>query len=359
MIPDEIFMQQALKLAKQGLSWTNPNPMVGALIVKNGIVIGKGFHRRIGLSHAEIEALNNLREKADNATLYVNLEPCSHFGKTPPCTQAIIKSGIKKVVCSTLDPDPRVSGKGVKELRQNGIEVILGVLEEKSKHLNETFFTYQIKKRPFVALKFAQSLDGKIATKTGDSKWITNQKARNFARKLRSEYQAILVGINTVLKDNPHLGSRIKGKKDPVRIILDNTLKIPLTAQVLRDSNVIIVTTAKAGREKIQRLKDKGFQVMVIRSEKITLDELMEKLYDQEIISILVEGGSEVLGSFIDKKLADKVYAFFAPIIIGGKDAKTPIAGQGVVQIQKALQLRRVSTKRFDDNFLFINNVVV
>jgi len=198
MSADEIFIRQTLNLAKKGLGWTNPNPMVGAVIVKNNSMIGQGFHHKAGHPHAEIEALNNLTEDPTGATLYVNLEPCSNFGRTPPCTEAIIKHGIKKVVCATPDPNPENRGKGILKLQKENIEVTVGVLKDEAKKLNETFFTFHEKKRPFVAIKFAASLDGKIATRTGDSKWITNEKARIYARNLRGQYQAVLVGINTV-----------------------------------------------------------------------------------------------------------------------------------------------------------------
>lgn len=321
-------MRRAILLAKKGLSWTNPNPLVGAVIVKNGRVIGEGFHHKVGLAHAEIEALNSLKESPEGATLYVNLEPCVHTDKrTPPCTESIIKSGIKKVVCATLDPNPKVNGLGVKRLREAGIVVSVGLMEKEARKLNETYFTYHTKKRPFVALKFASSLDGKIATFTGDSKWITNEKARTFARRLRLNYQAVLVGINTVLKDDPHFGVRVKSKKDPVRIILGSNLKIPPKAKVLRDENFFV-------------------------EEHMSIKRLLDKLYKKEIVSILVEGGSEVLGSFVDSKLVDKVYAFFAPKILGGNNAKTSVGGKGISKIKDALCLNNISLKKFDDNFL-------
>lgn len=352
MITDEFFMKKALNLAKKGLSWTSPNPMVGAVVVKNGQIIGQGYHHKYGLAHAEAEALKSVKEDPNGATLYVNLEPCSHFGKTPPCAEAIIKSGIKIVVCSVLDPNPKVSGKGAQKLKKAGLEVAVGILEKEAKILNETFFTFQIKKRPFIALKFAQSLDGKIATKTGDSKWITNEKSRKFARKLRASYQAILVGMNTILKDDPNLGIRVKSKKDPVRIVLDSYLKIPLTAQVLRDNNIIIATTNKANQQRLKVFQERGIQIIVFDSGQIPLGGLMKRLYELNIISVLVEGGSEVLGSFVDERLVDKIYAFFAPIIIGGRDAKASVSGLGVSKINEAWKLKNISLKKFDDNYL-------
>lgn len=328
MISDEFFLKQTLKLAKKGLGWTNPNPMVGAVIVKNGRIIGQGFHHKAGLPHAEIEALNNLIDNTKGATIYVNLEPCASFGKTPPCVDTIIQSGIKKVVFCTLDPNPKNHGKGLTRLKEAGKETSVGILETAARKLNETFFTFHEKKRPFVAIKFAISLDGKMATKTGNSKWITNEKAREYARMLRTQYQAVLVGLNTVLKDDPHLGIRIKGKKDPLRVVLGSKLQIPTHSQVLRDQNILIV------------------------NPKNILD-LLAILKEKEIISILVEGGGQTLGNFIDAKLIDKVYAFYAPIIIGGRKAIS-IGGEGVQTIDKAIYLKNTSFKKFNDNLLTI-----
>ncbi|MBI2018424.1 bifunctional diaminohydroxyphosphoribosylaminopyrimidine deaminase/5-amino-6-(5-phosphoribosylamino)uracil reductase RibD [Candidatus Daviesbacteria bacterium] len=330
---DEFFINETLKLAKKGVSWTYPNPMVGALIVKGGRMIGKGYHKVFGLPHAEIEALQKCKENPKGATLYVNLEPCSHFGKTPPCVDTIIQAGITRVVCATLDPNPKVRSFGLAKLQKAGIEVLVGVLESEARTLNEAFFTFHEKKRPFIALKFAASLDGKIATRTGESKWITNEKARKYARSLRGQYQAVLVGINTVLKDNPHLGVRMKGKKDPLRIILGQRVQIPDDAQVLRDQNVLIIKAKK-------------------------IHDLLSVLREKEIISILVEGGGSVLGSFVDAKVVDKVYAFHAPILVGGKKAISAIAGQGVQTISQSIHLKNLSYKRFDDNLLTIGYVV-
>lgn len=351
---DTFFLKEALKLAKKGMGWTNPNPMVGALIVKGGKIVASGYHKKFGSPHAEIEALKKAREQAKGAILYLNLEPCCHFGKTPPCTDAIIQAGISRVVCSTLDPNPKVSGKGIKQLKKAGLDVLVGGLKDKAKRLNEAFFTFHQKRRPFVALKFAASLDGKIATKTGDSKWITNEKARLFARKLRSKYQAVLVGINTIIKDNPHLGPRIRDKKDPLRIILDPNLRIPLECQVLRDDNILIATTPVASEEKIELLKQKRISILIFKNKKILLKDLLNYLKDQEIISLLVEGGGETLGRFIDEKLFDKVYAFYSPIIIGGEKGISAISGNGVRYIKDAIHLNDFTLKKFNDNVLII-----
>ncbi|MBI2196353.1 bifunctional diaminohydroxyphosphoribosylaminopyrimidine deaminase/5-amino-6-(5-phosphoribosylamino)uracil reductase RibD [Candidatus Daviesbacteria bacterium] len=325
---DVRFLRETFKLAKKGLSWTNPNPLVGAVIVKEGRIIGKGFHRKVGSVHGEIEALRNCKEDPSGATLYVNLEPCSCFGRTSPCVNTIIQSGIKKIVCSTLDPNQKVNGKGKKLLEKAGIQIVVGTLKKEARLLNEAFFTFHEKGRPFVAIKFAASLDGKMATATGDSKWITNEKARIYGRNLRANYQAILVGINTVLADNPNLGIRTKNKKDPVRIILGSKRHILKNFQVLRDQNVLIINPKN-------------------------IHDLLAILREKNIISVLVEGGGETLGSFVDSKIIDKVYAFHAPLIIGGKKAIT-IGGDGIHIIQKALRLKNISHKKFGDNLLTI-----
>lgn len=350
------FLKEALRLAKYGLSWTNPNPLVGAVIVKNGYIIGQGFHRKVGLPHAEIEALKTLKEDPKGGTLYVNLEPCVHYGKTPPCIDPIIKAGIKKVVCSTIDPNPKVSGKGLAAIKKARIETSVGLLQNEARKLNEAFFTFHEKRRPFVAIKFATSLDGKLATCTGDSKWITNERARQYARSLRTKYQAVLVGINTILTDNPNLGVRIKNKKDPVRIILDPKLQIPLDSLVFHDQNVIIATTAKAKKPKMNQLKNRGFTILVFDSQNIIISDLLSALREKEIISVFVEGGGETLGRFVDSKIIDKVYAFQAPIILGGKTAVS-IEGNGLRTINEAIHLKNLSFKKFDDNLLTIGYV--
>jgi diaminohydroxyphosphoribosylaminopyrimidine deaminase / 5-amino-6-(5-phosphoribosylamino)uracil reductase len=349
---DKHFMQEALLLAKKGINWTFPNPMVGAVLVKNGKVIGQGYHKKAGFAHAEIEAFKNSSEDPKGATLYVTLEPCSFFGRTPPCVDEIIKKGVAKVVCSVKDPNPKVNGKGIQKLKDAGIAVDEGLLSEQAMKVNEGFFTFHRKKRPFVAIKFATSLDGKIATRTGDSKWITNEKGREYARSLRADYQAILVGINTVLHDNPNLGARQKDKKDPIRIILDSTLKIPLESHVLRDVNALLVTTKRLDKEKFTKLQEKGITVVVLPKDSIEISEVLKELYKREIVSVFVEGGAEVLGSFVDAKAVDKVYACFAPIIIGGREAISAIKGEGITKISQALRLKDISFTYFDDNFV-------
>ncbi|MDI6592021.1 MAG: bifunctional diaminohydroxyphosphoribosylaminopyrimidine deaminase/5-amino-6-(5-phosphoribosylamino)uracil reductase RibD [Patescibacteria group bacterium] len=352
---EEFFLKEALKLAKKGLSWTNPNPMVGAVIVKNGKIIAKGYHKRVGLPHAEIEALRVAKSDVKGSTLYTNLEPCSHWGRTPPCVQSLIRAGISQIVCSTLDPNPKVRGRGVNILKKAGVKVSVGLLEKEARFLNEAFFTFHQKKRPFIAIKFAASLDGKIATKTGQSKWITNESARNYARKLRAYYQAVLVGIKTVLKDNPHLGLSSPTKfKEPLRIILDPELKIPLKSQVLRDNNVLLITTSFAEKEKLKELKKRNIAIISYQNKRISLNRLLDDLRKREIISILVEGGGETIGNFVDKKLVDKIYAFYSPIIIGGKEAISAVSGKGIENLKSAIHFTNLSFKHFSDNFLLI-----
>jgi diaminohydroxyphosphoribosylaminopyrimidine deaminase / 5-amino-6-(5-phosphoribosylamino)uracil reductase len=348
--PAIAYLKETLQLAKKGLGWTSPNPMVGALLVKEGKIIGKGYHKKVGFPHAEVEAFNNATEDVTGATLYVNLEPCSTSGKQPPCTDTIIKKGISKVVFCTEDPNPQNHGKGIKALLNAGISIHFGLVDTEAKKLNEAFFTFHEKKRPFIAIKFAASLDGKIATKTHDSQWITNEKARQYARDLRGEYQAILVGINTVLHDNPHLGTRTKNKRDPLRIILDSKLQIPLKSQVLRDNNVLIATTEKADKEKKKVLEKKRIDIITCNEEQISLPFLLKELHKRNVISILVEGGSQVIGSFVDERFVDKVYAFHAPIIIGGTNAISAVGGNGVEKVAEAMRLHEVSFQQFGEN---------
>lgn len=359
LTPQDIgYLKIALSLAKKGLGRTFPNPMVGAVIVKSGQIISQGYHCRAGRAHAEIKALLKSGSLKAGATLYVNLEPCSHYGKTPPCVEAIIKAKITRVVCCTPDPNPKVCGQGIRRLRQAGVKVAWGGLVKEAKKLNEAFFTFHQQHRPLIAIKFAASLDGKIATASYDSHWITNEQARDFARNLRSQYQAVLVGINTVLHDNPRLGGRAPGQNDPLRIILDSALRLPLNSQVLRDNNVLIITTRRASRAKYKKLINQGVLPVVCHGDFISLKTVMAELVKREIVSVFVEGGSTVLGSFVDAGLVDKVYAFYAPILIGGKAAINAIGGQGAPTLNKTLRLTGVVYKTFGDNILISGDTV-
>lgn len=354
---DGYYMDEALRLAKRGAGWTSPNPMVGAVIVKNGQAIGRGFHQRVGSLHAEAKALRSAADHVRGATLYVNLEPCSHEGRTPSCADAIIRAGIKRVVCATRDPNSLVAGRGIARMRRAGLVVSVGLRAAEAKDLNEAFFLFHEHHRPLIALKFAASLDGKLATRTGDSKWITNKRARAFARDLRGEYQAVTVGINTVLRDNPHLGIRNKSRRDPLRIILDPHLRIPLSVQVLRDGNVLVVALSSASAFKRKQLEKRGIAVTALAGAAISRRALFSEMKKREVISILVEGGGDTIGRFLDWHVADKIYAFYAPTFIGGKNAIT-IGGKGVTKIRNALRLKKTSLRRFGDNILISGTVI-
>ncbi len=350
---DEVLMRHTLSLAKKGLGKTYPNPMVGAIIVKDGEIVGTGYHRAYGLPHAEVEALRIAGQKAFGATLYVNLEPCSHYGKTPPCVDAIIKAGIKEVVIGTVDPNPLVRGNGIKRLKEAGISVKVGILERLCKETNEAFFTYMTKKRPFFTLKLALSLDGKIATKSGDSKWITGDLARRYVHVLRASSQAVIVGINTVIKDDPLLTCRLKRPfKNPKRVILDSSGKIPEDAKVLENPENCIIFTTESGESNLKFARDIGAKVLVCGKAKVNLDLLQKELFKMDMVSVLVEGGAEVAGSFFDRSLIDKVFFFISPKIFGGRKAKPALGGEGVLTVKEAKALKRVKVKRFGCDIL-------
>ncbi len=357
---DHEYMQQALSLAQKAKGFTSPNPCVGAVVVKDGIVVGKGFHRAAGLAHAEVEALDDAGPRAMDATLYVTLEPCNHFGKTPPCTHKIIKAGIKKVVVGCIDPNPNVCGRGISYLKGKAINVVSGVLEKESKHLIEEFSWYvQHDKKPFVILKCAATLDGRIATSTGDSKWITNEKSRNHVHTIRHEVDAILVGSGTLHADNPSLTSRIKGvqTKDPLRIVLDTHLSIKEDATLITQDSIaktIIVTGPGVSREKKAVLTKKGVQILEIplKDNRLDLNELMIKLGQMSILSLLIEGGSGVAGSALKAGIVNKVLFFLAPKFLGGSDGTPVFNGKGPLLIKDAFKLKDVMVTQFDDDIL-------
>lgn len=347
---DEKYMRMALRLAQKAKGRTSPNPMVGAVVVKNGEVISSGFHRKAGESHAEAIALKKAGPAAHGATLYVTLEPCSHTNKrTPPCAPLVMQSGVKRVVVAMIDPNPRVSGGGVKALRKAGIDVVTGVLEHEALKLNEAFVKYITTDMPFVTLKIAQTLDGKIATASGESQWITGEKAREEGHRLRDANDAILVGINTILKDNPSLTARISNGRDPVRVILDSKLRIPLTAKVLTQkstSKTIVATLATAPKMKIKKLHDAGADVLLVKPAhgRVDLRDLMKKLGRREIMSVLVEGGAEVHASAIRAGIANKVVLFIAPMLLTGADSLCSIGGISPTRLDRATRLRDVTT---------------
>lgn len=373
------YMQEAIYLAKKGRGYTSPNPMVGAVVVKNNQIVGRGWHRACGLAHAEVEAINDAGENAVGSDIYVTLEPCNHYGKTPPCTKKIIESGIKRVVVAAQDPNPFVKGGGIQSLREHGIEVAVGVCKDEAEALIEDFIWYiQNDKKPFVVLKCASTLDGRIATSTGDSKWITCDKSRQFVHQLRHDYDAILVGSGTVHKDNPSLTARIEKNvnikssdnvlqssqqdiylqsKDPRRIILDSNISINLDAKLLTqksNADTIIASSFDADPEKQKILE--GMGVTVLRLPKkgsfLDFDNLLEQLGKMKIMSLLIEGGSTVIGSALSSGIVNKVLFFMAPKILGGDDGVPVCRGKGPLLMQDALQLKKVEVMRFDDDTL-------
>ncbi|MBS4538941.1 bifunctional diaminohydroxyphosphoribosylaminopyrimidine deaminase/5-amino-6-(5-phosphoribosylamino)uracil reductase RibD [Clostridium sp. D2Q-11] len=352
------YMKSAIELSKKGKGYTNPNPLVGAVIVKEDKIIGEGFHELYGGPHAEVNAFANAKEDIQGATMYVTLEPCSHFGKTPPCANNIVEKGISKVVIGMRDPNPLVAGKGIEILRNNGIEVKVGILEDEIKKVNEIFIKYITENKPFCILKTAMTLDGKIASSTGDSKWITNEVSRHYVHQIRHRVSAIMVGIGTVLSDDPQLTTRLDdGGVDPIRVIVDTNGRIPLDAKVLNiksKAKTIIATTEKIDKEKMKAIKEKGAEVIItpLKNERVDLDNLMFQLGKMKIDSVLLEGGSTLNYSALEQGIVDKVLSFIAPKIIGGKDAKTPVGGKGREKIEEAFILKNMTIARFSEDII-------
>ena len=343
---DQNYMLQAIQLAKQGEGWTNPNPMVGAVIVKNGRIIGKGYHKKCGELHAERNAIASLTESAEGATIYVTLEPCCHYGKTPPCTEAIIEQKIKRVVIGSRDPNPKVSGKGIKMLREAGIEVIEDFMREECDRLNPVFFHYITTKTPYVVMKYAMTLDGKIATKTGASKWITGEAARAEVQHMRHRYMGIMAGIGTVLADDPMLNVRVEGWKSPIRILCDSGLRIPLDGQIVKSAGKYRTIVAYADSEnteaKRKRLHEMGVETICCPEEnnQVDLKKLMKYLGEEGIDSILLEGGGTLNDSALRAGIVQEVQAFIAPKLFGGMNSKTPVEGIGVRFPSEAVKLK-------------------
>ena len=345
---DQNYMLQAIQLAKQGEGWTNPNPMVGAVIVKNGRIIGKGYHKKCGELHAERNAIASLTESAEGATIYVTLEPCCHYGKTPPCTEAIIEQKIKRVVIGSRDPNPKVSGKGIKMLQEAGIEVIEDFMREECDRLNPVFFHYITTKTPYVVMKYAMTLDGKIATKTGASKWITGEAARAEVQHMRHRYMGIMAGIGTVLADDPMLNVRVEGWKSPIRILCDSGLRIPLDGQIVKSAGKYRTIVAYADSEnteaKRKRLHEMGVETICCPDEnnQVDLKKLMKYLGKEGIDSILLEGGGTLNDSALRAGIVQEVQAFIAPKLFGGMNSKTPVEGIGVRFPSEAVKLKCV-----------------
>lgn len=354
----EKYMRLAIEEAKKGEGFVNPNPLVGAVIVKDGKILGTGYHKKYGENHAEINAILDAKKKnnnIENATIYINLEPCSHYGKTPPCADAIIKNKFKRAVIGCLDSNIKVAGNGIKKLRDAKIEVVENVLEEDCKKLNEVFFHYINTKKPFMVMKYAMTMDGKIASVSGKSKWITSEKSREHAHLFRKKYSAIMVGINTVIEDNPTLNCRIKDNpKNPIRIILDSDLKIDLKSNICKTSKYIktyiasVKPTAKSNKnmEKKKELEYLGIEIIetspkdLSKDFKVNLQELIKILGEEKNIdSVLIEGGATLHAALLKEKLIDKALIYIAPKIFGGLNAKTPIAGEGIEEPDNAIKL--------------------
>ena len=367
---DQEYMLRAIQLAKKGEGWTNPNPMVGAVIVKDGRIIGEGYHKKCGELHAERNAIASLTESAEGATIYVTLEPCCHYGKTPPCTEAIIEQKIKKVVIGSRDPNPKVAGKGAQILRESGITVVQDFMREECDRLNPVFFHYITTKTPYVVMKYAMTLDGKIATKTGASKWITGETARQEVQHMRHRYMGIMAGIGTVLADDPMLNVRVEGWKSPVRILCDSSLRIPLDSQIVRSAKEYRTIVAYAGREeneeitekitkKIEQLHAKGVDTVCCSDEKgqIDLKKLMTYLGNEGIDSILLEGGGTLNDSALRAGIVKEVHCFIAPKLFGGKNSKTPVEGIGIGLPSEALKLKCTDICRIGEDIRIICQV--
>ena len=355
MSVDEKYMRMAIDLALRAEGRTSPNPLVGAVIAKGGRILGKGYHKKCGLPHAEINAIRDAGPNTRGSTLFVNLEPCDHFGRTPPCTDAIIKSGVKKVVIGMRDPNPINNGRGTKKLRRRGIEVVVGILEEEARAINGPYIKFITTGFPFVTAKVAQSLDGKIATRTGDSRWITSRDARRYVHELRGKVDAVMVGANTVVKDDPLLTNRGYSDRQPVRIVVDSRLRIPLGARIFSniDTSPLIIATVNRTHKTAQYL-DRGAKVISIkpRGGRVDIRALLNILAGHGMTNILVEGGGELVASLVEARLVDRFLFFVAPKIIGGKDAVTSVEGRGINKINRALTLKDMVVRRFGKDIL-------
>lgn len=356
----EQYMRRALELAKLGEGHVSPNPMVGCVVVKDGRIIAEGYHERVGEFHAERNALMKCTEDPAGADLYVTLEPCCHYGRTPPCTEIIIEKKIGRVFVAALDVNPLVAGKGVRTLRDAGIEVETGLLEEEALRLNEVFYHFFETHRPFVAMKYAMTLDGKIACHTGDSQWITGEASRRYVHGLRKKYSSILVGIGTALADDPMLNCRTEDGADPVRVVADSALRLPEGSQLVktaRDIPVIVMTSERIleddeGKAKAEALRARQVEVIPCGTDRVDFGKALDLLAERDIDSVLVEGGGTVNGSFLEAGLVDRVYAFLGPKLVGGAESKSPVEGTGVSRMADAVELTDIEVERFDDDIM-------
>jgi len=353
------FMRMALRLAKKANGLTNPNPLVGAVVVKKGKVLGRGYHKKAGLAHAEVVALEKAGDAARGATLYVTLEPCCHFGRTPACVDKILACGIKEVVFAMNDPNPLNNGKGAQVLRRAGVKVISGVLEEEAREINQVFIKYITRRLPFVTVKVAQSLDGKIATSSGDSRWISSKMSRRLVHKLRAEVDAVLVGIDTALKDNPSLSCRLNGhlyKKQPKKVVVDSRLRIRPGLKIFSQASpaeVIIGSTRFAPQAKVSAFQKKA-RVIITKDKqgRVQLRDLFRKLAKQEISHLLIEGGGEIIASALQAGLVDRMIVFVSSKIIGGRNAPTAVEGEGAGRMKAALNLKEMKVRKLGPDLI-------
>lgn len=361
MEQDRQYMKMALELAQKGMGFTAPNPMVGAVIVKNGRIIGQGYHRKYGELHAEREALAVCTEEPKGASIYVTLEPCCHYGKQPPCVNAILEAGIRRVIIGSSDPNPLVAGKGIRILKDHGIEVTENILKEECDKLNEAFFYYIQNKKPYVVMKYAMTMDGKIAAYTGESKWVTGEAARIHVQEQRLKYTGIMVGVGTVLADDPMLTCRLENSRNPVRIICDSHLRTPLTSKIVRTAETIptILASSSKDQQKIKNYEELGCQVLYVpeKNGHIDLNRLMELLGAAKIDSILLEGGGSLNWSALESGIVQKVQTYIAPKLFGGEEAKTPVEGKGLPDPASAVLLKNSEIIRLGDDFLIESEV--
>lgn len=359
---NERFMRRALELAKKGEGWVSPNPMVGAVIVKDGQIIGEGWHERYGEFHAERNALAHCCQSPQGAVMYVTLEPCCHYGKQPPCTEAILEAGIRKVVVGAGDPNPLVSGKGLEILRRHGVEVQEHVLEKECREMNQVFFHYIRTGKPYVVMKYAMTMDGKIAAFTGASKWITGEQARAHVQSLRHKYRGIMVGVGTVLADDPLLTCHMEGGRNPVRIICDTHLSTPLDSRILdtaKEADTILAVGENVEKERQIPYEEKGCTLLKIpeKEGEIDLSLLMKELGNRKIDSLLLEGGGQLNWSALQSGIVEKVMTYIAPKLLGGREAKSPVGGQGFPDPSRCLFLRPGKISRLGEDYLIESEV--
>ncbi len=358
MTTDEQFMTRALLLAANGLGRTRPNPAVGCVLVRDGVVLGEGWHRQAGLGHAEVEALG-IAGDARGATAYVTLEPCSHHGRTPPCANALVNAGVARVVVGAMDPNPEVSGRGIEKLRAAGIEMTTGVLENECREINRAFFKFIRTRQPWVVAKWAMTLDGKIATHTGHSRWITGDASRTRVHQLRNELDAILVGAGTARMDNPELTCRLPEGRNPIRVVLDSKLSLDPNSRIFDSAGTLVFCGSSASSAMESPFVDKGATVIRVAHKGGGLDlrAVLSELGQRNVMSVLVEGGGAVLGSFFDDRLVDRVMTFVSPKIVGGQAAPSPLAGHGISSMDQAVRLSGTRYESLGDDLLIIGDV--